>query len=193
MSHRIQYLRRSFYARPTLEVARDVIGKYIVFNSPAGRLSARIVEVEAYIGTDDPACHAACGKTKRNAVMFGPPGFSYVYFIYGMYHCLNFVTEQEGTASAVLLRGAEPVEGIDEMRRRSPKSKPHELLNGPGKFCRSFGLNRTHNGLDLTSDVLYLEDHHEKAPSVRQSSRVGIRVGKDLPWRFFDRDSEVVK
>ncbi|MBU8933791.1 MAG: DNA-3-methyladenine glycosylase [candidate division Zixibacteria bacterium] len=186
-------LLRSFYVRPTLEVAPDLIGKYIVYKTPACRLSARIVEVEAYIGTDDPACHAARGRTKRNEVMFGPPGISYVYFIYGMYHCLNIVTEPEGSPAAVLLRGAEPVEGIDEMRRHSPKSKPHELLNGPGKFCRSFGLDRTHNGLDLVGGELYLEDRHEETANVGQSNRIGISVGKELPWRFYDRNSRVVK
>ncbi|UCE23194.1 MAG: DNA-3-methyladenine glycosylase, partial [Candidatus Zixiibacteriota bacterium] len=108
-------LPRSFYNRPTIEVARDLIGKYIVYASTAGLMSARIAEVEAYIGKDDPACHAARGKTRRNAVMFGKPGFTYIYFIYGMYHCLNFVTEKEGHPAAVLLRAAEPCEGIDIM------------------------------------------------------------------------------
>ena len=120
MSARNHKLSRSFYSRPTLAVAADLVGKFLVYHSPTGRLSARIVEVEAYIGRDDPACHAARGMTDRNAVMFGLPGFAYIYFIYGMYHCLNFVTEPEGSPAAVLLRAAEPQEGQDIMTRLSP-------------------------------------------------------------------------
>ena len=185
-------LPRSFYNRPTLEVAPDLLGKYIVYESPDGVLSARIVEVEAYIGTDDPACHAARGRTERNAVMFGPPGYSYIYFIYGMYHCLNFVTEPEDRPAAVLLRAAEPVDGIELMQQRSSNSKLHELLNGPGKFCRAFGLGRGQNGIDLTGGELYLEDRQEEVANMGQSCRIGISVGKDLPWRFYDRESKSV-
>lgn len=185
-------MSRSFYNRPTLEVASDLLGKYIVYESPDGRLSARIVEVEAYIGQDDPACHASRGQTKRNAIMFGPPGFSYIYFIYGMYHCLNFVTEDEGKPAAVLLRAAEPSDGVELMQQRSSKSRPHELLNGPGKFCRAFGLNRSQNNCDLTNSELYLEDHQEKVPDIKQSHRIGIRLGADLLWRFYDGSSKSV-
>lgn len=185
-------LPRAFYGRPTLEVARDIVGKYIVYNSPRGKLSARIVEVEAYIGGNDPACHAAGGKTRRNAVMFGKPGFTYVYFVYGMYHCLNFVTEEEGSAAAILLRAAEPCEGKNIMKEHSAGKKEIELLSGPGKFCRSFGLTREHNGLDLTGTTIYLEDRCSEAVSIRQSSRVGINQGKEFPWRFYDSGSEAV-
>ena len=130
-------LSRSFYDRSTLEVAPDLLGKSIVFHSSDGMLSARITEVEAYIGQDDPACHAARGKTERNSVMFGPPGFSYVYFIYGMYHCLNFVTESDGRAAAVLLRAAEPEVGLELMLTRSTSNKRHELHRpGQGHPCR---------------------------------------------------------
>jgi len=185
-------LPRAFYARPTLEVAPDLLGKYIVFESPDGKLSARIVEVEAYIGRDDPACHAARGKTDRNEVMFGPPGHAYVYFIYGMYHCLNFVTEPSGTAAAVLLRGAEPAEGLPVMMQRSTSRRPHEILNGPGKFCRAFGLDRGHNGLDLTQNRLYLEDRGDRPSAISCSPRIGISTGTDRPWRFFDKSARSV-
>ena len=185
-------LPRSFYNRPTIEVARDLIGKYIVYNSPGGKMSARIVEVEAYIGQDDPACHAARGKTRRNAVMFGKPGFSYIYFIYGMYHCLNFVTEKEGQAAAVLLRAAEPCEGIEIMMPQSPNQKEYRLLSGPGKFCRAFGLTREQNGLDLTGNLLYLEDRRTGSVNVGQTPRIGINHGTELLWRFYDTDSDAV-
>ena len=185
-------LPRSFYNRPTLDVAADLIGKFVVYNPPEGRLSAKIVEVEAYIGRDDPACHAARGKTKRNAVMFGKPGFSYIYFIYGMYHCLNFVTEKEGQAAAVLLRAAEPEDGIEIMRLNSPRQKGHRILSGPGKFCRSFGLTREHNGLDLTGGVLYLEDRAVEVSNVIRTPRIGINHGTELHWRFCDSGSKAI-
>ncbi len=170
-----------------------MLGKYLVYNSPAGRMSARIVEIEAYIGQDDPACHAARGKTDRNAPMFGPGGFSYVYFIYGMYNCLNFVTEKRKHPAALLLRAAEPKEGIDLMRLNSPRIRAtNELLNGPGKLCRSFGLTTVHTALDLTGNQLYLEDRNEPSVSFGYSPRIGIRVGADLPWRFFDSDSKAL-
>ncbi len=112
-----------FYDRPTLKVAKDVIGKYIVFNSPKGKLSARIVEVEAYIGESDPACHAQRGMTKRNKPLYGNPGTSYVYLIYGIYFCFNLITEKSGKAAALLIRGAEPTEGLKIMEENSPSKK----------------------------------------------------------------------
>ena len=192
MVPRIKKLPRAFYNRPTLKVAENLIGKYIVYNAPSGRLSARIVEVEAYIGSDDPACHAARGKTPRNAVMFGKPGFTYIYFIYGMYYCLNFVTEKESRAAAILLRAAEPVEGINLMKKGSTKTKPQRLLAGPGKFCRAFGLTRAQNGLDLTGDVIYLEDRNTGADNIIRTPRIGINHGTELNWRFCDADSDAV-
>jgi len=185
-------LKRSFYRRPTLEVTPDLLGKHIVYHSPHGILSAKIVEVEAYIGKDDPACHAARGKTRRNGVMFGPPGFAYIYFIYGMYHCLNFVTEAEGSPAAVLLRAAEPEQGREIMERLSPGASGLNLLNGPGKFCRSFGLTREQNGLDLTGDCLYLEDRSITVQRIKRSLRIGVKNGADRRWRFYDADSKAV-
>lgn len=186
----------SFYDRPTLEVAKDAIGKYIVFNSPNQRLSARIVEVEAYIGETDPACHAHRGMTKRNKPLYGNPGTSYVYLIYGMYFCFNLITEKSGKAAALLIRGAEPSEGLEIMQENSPIKKPKrpsfELLNGPGKFCRSFGINLSQNCLDLNGETIYLEDRFEKVGKIRTSPRIGISHGKDLEWRFFEDSSKAV-
>jgi DNA-3-methyladenine glycosylase len=185
-------LNRSFYDRPTLEVARDLLGKHVAYESADGRLSARIVEVEAYIGQDDPACHAARGRTSRNAVMFGKPGFSYIYFVYGMYHCLNFVTEREGFPAAVLLRAAEPVDGLAIMECNSPGHAPQSILSGPGKFCRAFGLTASQSGLDLTASALGVEDHSEAVAEVATARRVGIRQGTELVWRFYDAASAAV-
>lgn len=180
---------RSFYTRPTLEVLEDVIGKTIVYRSPKGTLSARISEAEAYIGQDDPACHAAVGRTERNSIMFSNGGYTYIYFIYGMYHCLNFVTEDETRPAAVLLRGAEPLEGIGLMLENSPGKNRENLLNGPGKFCRSFGLTRDENGTDLTGDKIYLRDDGYKPKNIAKTPRIGIASGKDLLYRFYDMDS----
>jgi DNA-3-methyladenine glycosylase len=185
-------LPRSFYERHTLEVAPELLGKYIVYHSPHGKLSARIVEVEAYIGENDPASHAYRGKTPRNAIMFGPPGYAYIYFIYGMYHCLNFVTEPEGKAAAVLLRAAEPDEGEEIMQRLAGGKRSGALLGGPGKFCRAFGLTRAQNGLDLTGDRLYVENRSETVAHIRRTKRIGIKAGNDRLWRFVDADSPAV-
>jgi DNA-3-methyladenine glycosylase len=192
---KIKTLSQSFFDRPTLEIAPEILGKYIVFNSPFGKLSARIVEVEAYIDQDDPACHAARGKTKRNEVMFGEPGYSYIYFIYGMHYCLNFVTEQKGKAAALLLRAAEPCEGMEIIIKNSPQkiiTKPSRLLSGPGKFCRAFGLTREQNRVDLSDSLLYLEDRLESKVRVERSNRIGIRLAKDKLWRFYDSESAAV-
>lgn len=184
-------LRRGFYTRPTLFVARELIGKTIVFNHPDGQVAATIVETEAYIGEDDPACHAAAGKTERNGIMYAKGGHSYIYFIYGMYHCLNVVTEGEGFPAAVLIRGAEPVAGLEIMARHSPPGQKY-MTNGPGKLCRAFGLTREHNGLDLTGRRLYLIGGEAAEREVMASPRIGIRNGAKRPWRFFDRNSDCV-
>ncbi|MCP4685359.1 MAG: DNA-3-methyladenine glycosylase [bacterium] len=182
-------LPRSFYNRPTLEVAPDLLGKHIVYRSSERRLSARIVEVEAYIGENDPACHAAPGPTKRNRVMFGRAGFSYVYLIYGMYHCFNLVTEREGFPAAVLLRAAEPIEGFELMKKLSPKSGRKDILSGPGKFCRAFGLTVAQSGVDLAGRELFVEDPGDSVTNIVTSGRIGIKKGKEHPWRFMDGDS----
>ena len=188
----IQKLSREFYLRPTLEVAPDLIGKYLVYDLGGKRVSARLVEVEAYIGQDDPACHAAVGKTGRNAVMFGPGGYGYIYFIYGMYYCFNVVTEEAGFPAAVLVRGAEPVEGTEIMRRRYKTDRKNLLTDGPGKLCRAFGLTRKQNGLDLTGQTLYFEDRGYCPGKIIRSERIGIKVGRDRQWRFYEDGSRYV-
>jgi DNA-3-methyladenine glycosylase len=185
-------LGRAFYNRPTLQVAEELLGKYIIYHSSAGLLSARIVEVEAYVGEDDPASHAAPGPTKRNALMYGKPGVAYIYFIYGMYHCLNFVTEQRGYPAAILMRAAEPTEGLEILKHRNLKGSESLWLSGPGKFCRGFGLGLEQNGMDLTGSVLYLEDRGESPANIERSARIGIRKGLDRDWRFFDASSKAV-
>jgi len=161
-------LKRDFFARPTLTVAQELLGKIMVFGSFGGL----ITETEAYIGRDDPACHAARGKTPRNAVMFGPAGFSYVYFIYGMYHCLNFVTEEEGVPAAVLIRGLHLI---------TPSSLS---LNGPGKLCRHLGITRDHNALDLTAHPSFYVKESTLSPSFETTSRIGLTKGQEKLWRF---------
>jgi DNA-3-methyladenine glycosylase len=181
-------LERDFYLRPTLEVARELIGKFLVFRPGKVNLAVRLVEVEAYIGEDDPACHAAVGKTTRNAIMYGTGGFSYVYFIYGMYYCLNAVTEKEGFPAAVLMRAAEPVEGIEYMKAHYG-SDSNRLTNGPGKICKALGISRAHNGLDLVKGILYLEDRGYDHCCVETSSRIGVKKGREKLWRFFEPGS----
>lgn len=161
-------LQRDFFERPTLQVAADLLGKTLVFEGYKGI----VTETEAYIGQDDPACHAAKGLTPRTEVMFGPAGYSYIYFIYGMYHCLNFVTEGEGFPAAVLIRG---------LRLTEPQSL---LLDGPGKLCRQLNLTKDQNRIDvIKSDNFYLLD----TPSIKPyqtTPRIGIKQGQDKLWRF---------
>lgn len=181
-------LPTAFYARPTLEVAAALIGKRLVRRERSGALTiGRIVETEAYLA-DDPACHAFRGRTARNAVMFGPPGVAYVYFIYGMYHCLNAVTEAEGVAGAVLLRAVEPEAGAALMRRRRRRGgartlRDRDLCSGPGKLCQAFKLDRRDDGVSLTGRRLWIADG-EPLPTER-SPRIGLKVATDVEWRFF--------
>ncbi len=184
-------LKRGFYLRPTLVVAQELLRKTIVFHHPKGLLAADIVETEAYIGEDDPACHAAVGPTDRNSVMYGQGGHGYIYFIYGMYYCFNVVTERAGFPAAVLIRAVEPVCGEDIMAANSP-ANCRLPTNGPGKFCRAFGLTREHNGFDLTDNILYLVERKSHPPDIGVSPRVGIRRAAEHPWRFFDRSSKYV-
>ncbi len=167
-------------------MARAVLGRLLVHDGPGGRVSGRIVEAEAYRGAGDPASHAWRGPTPRNAAMFGPPGHAYVYFTYGMHHCLNLVTEREGRASAVLVRALEPVDGAGLMRRRRGVREAARLARGPGNVARALGLTRAHDGLDLTRGPLWLSDlpPRRSGHRVGRSGRVGIRRAGECPWRF---------
>lgn len=179
-------LTRAFYARPTLEVARDLIGKVLVHDTRAGLTSGVIVEVEAYIGESDPACHAAPGPTTRNAPLYGVPGKAYVYLNYGIHYLVNAVTEAEGRPAAVLIRALEPLRGVRLMtHRRAPGGHIDEvdLCRGPGNLTRALGITLAENRLDLTSDRLYIERRREGPIQVSWGPRIGIRVATDRPWR----------
>ena len=159
---------------------------------PSGPIAGRIVEVEAYRALGDPASHAHRGPTERNRVMFGPPGYAYVYFTYGMHFCLNVVTERSGIASAVLIRALEPVTGLERMRRRRGLARNEgrlweRLARGPGCVAQALGLTRRHNGLDLTAGPLWLADLPPRRRGLRVSRgpRIGIRVAVRRPWRFY--------
>ena len=161
-------LGRDFYARPTTAVARELLGKLLVRRRDGRRapLVARIVEVEAYLGERDAASHARRGPTPRAAIMFGPPGFVYVYLIYGMHHCMNFVTEADGTAGAVLIRAAEPIVGFDPA--------PVRPLAGPGKLCAALGITLAHKGLDLCSGQVVVAADGAPPPRTKRSARIGV-------------------
>ncbi|NPV08023.1 MAG: DNA-3-methyladenine glycosylase [Anaerolineae bacterium] len=181
-------LPRSFYARDTVRVARELLGMVLVRDLGGLRVSGVIVETEAYCGERDEGSHAYRGLTPRTRVMFGPPGQAYVYLIYGMHYCLNTVTESEGAAGAVLVRAIHPLEGLDEMRRRRGRPDP-ELTNGPAKLCQALGIDGALNGADLCiGRELWLERGAPVADSqVAVGPRVGLNVSEEaraLPWRF---------
>jgi DNA-3-methyladenine glycosylase len=176
-------LPAAFFGRPTIEVARDLVGRTLVHESPEGRVAGRLVEVEAYCGTEDPSSHAY-RRTPRSEVMYGPPGHLYVYFTYGMHHCANLVTEAEGMPGAVLLRAVEPTRGLDLMARRRGTADPRLLARGPGRLCQAFGLNLTHNRLDLTEGPVWVEGTPVINGPVLTTARIGLRPGQDQPWRF---------
>jgi DNA-3-methyladenine glycosylase len=168
-------LSKRYFNRSTLTVARSLVGKYLIRENGKGRIAGKIVEVEAYVGCEDKACHASKGRTARTEVLFGPPGMSYVYLIYGMYHMLNVVTEPRGFPAAVLIRAIE-VDG--------------ELIDGPGKLCRKLGIDRSLNRLDMThGQSLWFEDRGERVPSKQVGTfpRIGVDyagVWAKKPWRF---------
>ena len=171
-------LRRSFFDRPVLKVAPDLIGAILLVNGVGGR----IVEVEAYHHTD-PAAHSYRGPTPRNVVMFGPPGVAYVYRSYGIHWCLNFVCEEEGSASAVLIRALEPIEGLGSMRRRRGVADERLLCSGPGKLCEALGVSIQHNGLPLDRAPFELRAADGSSELVR-GVRIGITKAMEKPWRF---------
>lgn len=187
----LRVVGRRVYRRDARFVAPELLNKVLVRDD--GR-AARIVEVEAYAGADDPGSHAFSGPTPRNATMFGPPGLLYVYFTYGMHFCANAVCGDEGTATAVLLRAAAPLAGLDLMHEaRGPTARrTRDLCSGPGKLCQAFGLTREHDGVDLTGGagvvpVRIVDDGTPPPANPGVSVRIGLRAGSDLPWRFYLR------
>jgi len=183
-------LSRSFYLDSPDVVARRLLGKLITRRIDGHRVTGRIVEIEAYLGLEDPAAHTYNGKTARNAVLFGPPGFAYVYFIYGMYYCLNVSCEPDGHAGGVLIRALEPVEGLETMARlrKLPASASLRLFaSGPGRLCQALDITRAaHNGLDLTSrtSLLQILDDGFEPAMIRSTPRIGIRKAVEHPLRF---------
>ena len=175
-------LKRAFYERSTIEVARDLLGKVVVHGPTAGM----IVETEAYPGGDDLASHSARGITPRTGVLFGPPGHAYVYFIYGMYQCLNFVCEPDGKAGGVLVRALEPLAGVEIMKSRRPSArKLEDLASGPGKLTLALAIGPQHNGVDVTRGSLVVREPIEKRRfDVQVTPRIGISQCVDAPLRF---------
>lgn len=197
-------LGREFYNRDSLIVARELLGKVLVHKINGNKISARIVETEAYMGVDDKAAHSYGGRrTERVEVMYGGPGYSYVFFIYGMYNCFNIVTREEGIPQAVLIRAVEPVEGFDimaESRFKKPfnqltNSQNKGLTNGPGKLCMALSIDRNLNGEDLCDNKLYLEEWESQKISIVEAKRIGIdyaEEAKDYLWRFYIKDNKYV-
>jgi len=185
----VKKLSRSFYSRSTLQVAQDLIGKVLVRDFDGRRLSGRIVETEAYVGPHDLACHASKGHTPRTSIMFGPPGYAYVYMIYGFYFCLNVVTERKGYPAAVLIRGVEPLENLDFMRHlRNNPERDTNIASGPGKLCMAMSIDKRLNGEDLLGQTLWLENGRVDPGPIHTGPRVGVDYAgeyKDKPWRFF--------
>jgi len=178
-------LPRAFFARDPVVLARDLLGRVLFYRTTDGLLAGRIVETEAYTGEADPASHAFRGRTARNAVMFGQAGHAYVYFTYGMHHCLNVTADAPGTAGAVLLRALEPLAGVEIIRARGDHGRESRLLSGPGKIGRAFGLSLEDNGRDFTRGPLGLAAGSPVLDrEVATSRRIGISRAVDLPYRF---------
>jgi len=183
-----------FFATSTESLACRLLGTYLVHDSPQGVTIGRIVETEAYLSRNDPACHAARGRTERNAPMFGPPGHGYVYLIYGMYFCFNVVSAREGVGEAVLIRALEPVEGIELMRERRRTKTLSALCAGPGRLTQAMGITLEHNNADLTGGALHILPRHALGRAVAKiemvaSQRIGISCAQDLLLRFCDAAS----
>jgi DNA-3-methyladenine glycosylase len=188
-------IARSFYEQQTVDVAKQLLGKYLVRKHQEGSTVGRIVETEAYIGPHDLACHAAKGRTARTEVMFGSAGHAYVYFVYGVHYMLNLVTEATNYPAAVLIRALEPVEGIELMQARRMTENRRNLCSGPGKLCQAFAIDRSVNAADLCGDIVYIEDRGEPRPIFFAKPRIGVDYAgkwKDKPFRFLVRGNEFI-
>lgn len=184
-----------FFENDTIETAKSLLGKIIVKNEGKNKyLAGKIVETEAYLGENDPACHAYQKTTGRSRVLYEEAGTIYVYFIYGNYYCFNVVTERKGIGAAVLIRAVEPIEGIETMRKnRYNVKKDFDLTNGPSKFCMAFGIGREFNEKKLSGDGIYIAAAESKERfETAASKRIGIVKGEDLPYRFFIKNNPYV-
>jgi DNA-3-methyladenine glycosylase len=185
-------LPRRFYTRPTLEVARDLLGKELLWRGNVAPMGGVIVEVEAYLGAHDPASHAYRGETRRNRTMFGEAGHAYVYFTYGMHHCMNVVTEEKGTPHAILLRALAPSSGLAAWKAARPDLPLSKMASGPGRLCRALGIDRSHDGLDLVRSDLVIRERPGKPFEVRSGPRIGISQAREMPYRFWIADEPAV-
>jgi DNA-3-methyladenine glycosylase len=199
ISDKPKKLKREFYTRNLLLVARELLGKILVKKSGGKILSGKIVEVEAYHGDFDQASHAFKGKTKRNEVMFNEGGFLYVYFTYGAHFCANVVVGKKEKGIAVLIRAIEPVQGIEIMvqnrfgRKLENDKEKYNLTYGPGKLCKALGINKLHNGIDLTGNEIFILDQPKlRSKEIGVSKRIGITRAVDLQWRFFIKGNPFV-
>jgi len=185
----VRVLAHSFYARPTLKVAEDLLGKVLAHRTREGVTSGVIVETEAYVGEDDPACHASFGRTARSEPLFGPPGIAYVYLNYGIHYLMNAVTEADGYPGAVLMRALQPLDGVTLMKkRRAPDGRDideHALCRGPGNLTKALGITITDNRLDLATSKLTIEDRGISVGRIATGPRIGIRVAVERPWRYW--------
>lgn len=174
----------------TLSAAKELLGCILIHETPQGVTAGVIVETEAYL-SDDPACHASRGMTKRNKPMFGPAGDAYVYFVYGMHYCFNVVTNDAGVGEAVLIRALKPLEGLDVMRERRSKQDVTDLCSGPAKLCQALGISLDLNGVSVESGSFRIEPG-DVSGNIGVSGRIGISRGEELPYRFFIEDSKFV-
>jgi len=184
-------LSKKFYSRSTEKVAKELLGKILVHKAKEGICKGKIVETEAYFGNYNPASHAYRKKTKRNFLMFETPGKAYVYFCYGNHWLFNIVAKEDENPGAVLIRALEPIEGIEIMKKRRKTNEAKNLTNGPGKLTRALGIGKDQNGLDLTEDILFLEDSDEKFEIVK-AKRIGISKGKGRLLRFYIKNNDFV-
>jgi DNA-3-methyladenine glycosylase len=189
-------LKKSFYRKELMEVAKNLLGKILVKTDSKNILSGKIIEVEAYHGKMDEAAHSYHGLTKRTEIMFESGGYFYVYFTYGAHHCCNVVTGKKGQGTAVLIRAVEPLTGIQTMiknrfgRKLKNDKEKFNLTSGPGKTCAAFGINRRHSGIDLTGDKIFILDAEKiNNKDIGVSKRIGISKSVDLPWRFFIKNN----
>ena len=186
-------LSAAFFARPTETVARDLIGTLLLSHIGGLVTGGRIVETEAYLGADDPGSHAATrGITARNRVMYGPPGVAYVYFTYGAHYMLNLVTEEDGTAGAVLVRALEPLVGIDVMSERRAGRRGHDVASGPGKLAQALGIDLRHNGTRLGGEIALFAGERAEDGAVGRSGRVGLSAGHELALRYYVQGSRYI-
>jgi DNA-3-methyladenine glycosylase len=198
-------LEREFYNRTSVDVAKDLLGKYLVHRIEGIEIIGRIVEVEAYMGPIDKAAHSYNNKrTNRTEIMFGPPGFAYVFSIYGMYFCMNVITEEIDKPQAVLIRALEPIAGIEKMAQHRYNKNISEcnkrevlgLTSGPGKLCKALNITKVHNGDDLCDDSLYiLEDISQKEFEIVTTTRINIDYAEEaiaFPWRFYIKGNKYI-